>query len=323
MSNFGTKIFVLALLFLCFQSAKSQDLPSHAELENLLDRAERQSQNYVRVFQNLSAEEIKTKFYYKPNGALDEKRVIKSLFVVYPSRDAKSVQEFRNVLEFNGKDVSRNERETAKFFARLAKAETTDEEYERIRKESLRYDGSRTSWGMTLSQPRPFAEKTRASFEFRVAGRKKVEERDVWVIEYEQTKPSPYILSNPTEEELRLRGATQYNMPISGAFQPTNPRLKGELLLDTETGQIWRNEFRVVLHPAILSRPVEATQIAYEYQASEFGILVPKKFLIRSFTIKGKSDEDLKVIKDVETVYEYSKFSEFKTEAKEFKAEYQ
>lgn len=316
MKNYKAIFFIFAFLLLSFQSVKSQKLLTPDELENLLLKAEKQSQNYGKVFQNLSAEELKTKFYYKQDGKLDEKRTIKSVFVVYQSPNGSS--EFRNVLEFNGKNVSRDEKETAKFFEKLAKVGTSAEEYQKISKEGLRYDGKRVSWGMTLYQPRPFSENLKSAFDFRVVGKEKIEGRDVWIVEYEQTKASPYILSNPTKEKEQSPNAVQYNMPISDAFRPTNPRLKGKLWLDAETGQIWRNAFRIILNPKNLSVPIEATEISYEYQPSDFGILTPKKFLIRSVNIRGKSEKDLSVTKDAETVYEYSKFSEFKTETKNY-----
>ena len=313
MSNYKVKFIVLFLL-LFFQTVKSQDALSTDELENLLLKAENQSQNYSKTFQNLSAEETKTISNFKRDGSLDEKRVVKSIFVVYQSPNAVYTQEFRNVLEYNSKNVSRSDNETADFFQKLAKADTTDAEVKKLRNESLRYDGSRISWGMTLSQSRPFSENLRASFKFHVAGKEKIEGRDVWVIEYEQTTASPYILSNPIGKEEQPKGATRYDMPVSDAFRPTNPLMKGVIRLDAETGQIWRNQFKVILHPTKLSRPVEGNEIIYEYQSSAFGILTPKKFVIKSYRIKGKNDKDLTVKPDSEIVYEYAKFSDFKTE---------
>lgn len=319
MNNYKVTFLVLLLTLVCFQTAKSQNTLSQIELENLLTKAEEQSQNYQKIFQNLSAEETKTKYRFKRDGAIDEKRVIKSIFVVYQSPNTDRAQEFRNVVEFNGKNVSRDDRETAEFFEKLARADTTQEEYERIKKEGLRYDGSRRSWGMTLHQQRPFKESTRANFRFKVVGKERIEERDVWIVEYAQTKTSTSILSSPTDKEERAKDATQYNLPLPGALRPTNPLLKGKMWLDAETGQLWRNQFTLVLNPSRLSRPVEAGEFFYDYQSSEFGILTPKRFLIRTFEIKGASDRDLIVMKDSETVYEYARFSEFKTETKDYK----
>ena len=321
MSICKTVFLAFTLLTFCFLTTKSQDLLSPNELENLLNKAEKQSQNYSKVFQNLSAEETKTISNFKRDGSLDEKRVVKSIFVIYQSPNANHTQEFRNVVEFNGKNVTRSDQETVVFFKKLAKADTTNTEFKKLRNESLRYDGNRISWGMTLYQPRPFSENLKANFKFQTVGKEQIEGRDVWIIEYEQTKASPYILSNPTGKEEQAKGATRYDMPISDAFRPTNPLMKGVIRLDAETGQIWRNQFKIVLHPAKISQSIEANTIVYEYQSSEFGLLTPKKFVIKSYKVSGKNDKSLTVVDDSEIVYEYAKFSEFKTDARQLNVE--
>lgn len=305
---------------MCFQAVKSQDSLSQDELEKFLNKAEAESQRYTKVFKNLSATEIKTKFYYKTNGDLDEKRVIKSLFIVYESFDGKRSQEYRNVLEFNGTNVVRDEKATEKFFAKLAETESWREEFKKILKESTRYDGRSISWGMTLAQSRPFEKSLRPYFSFRISGKETIENHAVWIIAYEQTKPTTLIAANPTDEERkRFNGGTEYSTVISDNFRPTNPLMSGKIWLDAETARIWRNDFRISLHPAKLTEPIVSVEIFNEYQPSDFDIFVPKKFLIRSYRIKGENVKNPAITKDAESVYEYSKFSEFKTEAKDYK----
>lgn len=318
MKILNSKIIVLTIFLLSFQTINSQQFMSAEELEKLLDRAEEQSQNYSKVFQNLSAEEIKIKIYYKPDGSLDEKRIIKSVFVVYQSPNTKAVQEFRNVTEFNGKNVTRDEKEISKFFDKLTRADTLKEEYEKLFKESVRFDGRSYSWGTTLTQIRPFMPLLRKDFRFQVVGRDKLEGRDVWVIEYEQIKTSPHILANPTSDERKSKQwAIEYNVLLSDDFRPTNPLLKGKIWLDTETAQLWRNDFKVIIYPKTLSKPVETIHKIFEYQPSNFGILVPKKVETLTSRVKGKNDQTLSVSKNEESIYEYSKFVELKTEAKD------
>jgi hypothetical protein len=318
MKTFNKKILVFGVIFLLFQTVKSQNLLSQIELESFLDKAELQSQKYTKIFKNLSATETKTKLYYKTNGDLDEKRIIKSLFIVYESPSGNRSQEYRNVLEFNGKNVARDDRETESFFAKLAKTDSLQEEFNRILKESLRFDGKNVSWGMTLFQNRPFAKALRAFFNFRILGKEKIENHEAWIIEYEQTKPTPLILANPTIEEKRqMKGEqVEYSSDISGKLRPTNPLLTGKIWLDAETAQIWRNDLKVNLHPANLTKSIVSVEIYNEYQSSDFDIFVPKKLLVRSYLIKGSSDKDLVVTKDAESIHEFSKFSEFRTESK-------
>lgn len=310
-------VFIFLVFVLSFQNADAQETLSPAELEKFLDRAELQSQNYSRVFRNLSAEESKTKTFYKADGAVEEKRRVKSFFIVYQSTTF--VDEFRFVLEFNGKSVARDEKEAAKFFDKLAKAKNYREEHEKLKKESLRFDGAGNPWGTTMFQMRPMISFIRGDFEFRLLGREKIGGRDAWAIEYEQTKTSSHILSNPLDTEIKEKTwYMRYDVWISDAFRPTNVLLKGKLVFDAETAQMLRNEHKVYLNPKILSKPVLAQEAVYEYQPSEFGISVPKRFWMLTFDIKGKDDQSLIVRKRLEFNYDYSKFSEFKTEVKDF-----
>src|SRR5215218_8785330 len=95
-------IFTFLVLF---GTLKAQD----AQLENLLERAEKSTQSYVELFKNLIAEEVKTIEIFKKDGSMNDTRRIKSYFIVYQSQKDKLISEFRNVLEFNGKNVSQTD----------------------------------------------------------------------------------------------------------------------------------------------------------------------------------------------------------------------
>ncbi|NNE99222.1 MAG: hypothetical protein HKN25_09415 [Pyrinomonadaceae bacterium] len=298
-----------------------QDLTKDDQLEALLEKAEKQSQKYLEVFKDLSAEETKIKLYYKKNGKLNEKRVIKSIFVVYRSPIDNTIQEFRNVFEYNGKRIDAGTEKTEKFFRRLAKSSSAIKEHIEIRENGSRFDGRVRTWGITLDQPRPFRPELKRFFEFKLAGREEIDGRETLVVEYKQTTPTLLITSSPSlKDEINRRGGTEYSTPTSVAFRPTNPLMNGKLWLDRETAQIWKNQFEIVLHPKVLSKPVTNVQISYEYRPSEFGSLLPKRFLIRGFRISGKNDATLRVRKDAESIYEYSKFSRFKTDARVYEA---
>ncbi len=313
------KFLVFSVLLFGFQIARGQDSLSKDELNNLLNKAEVQAQNYTEVFRDLAADELKTKFYYKENGKLDEKRVIKSIFIVYQSPDNDFAQEYRNVVEYNGKNVQREEREIAGFFNKLKQADSTKKEHEKIRKEGLRYDGRTVAWGMTIKKSRPFTAELRKDFDFKLIGKEQIDGVDVWKIEYQQVRNSPYIYSNPTKGELEERkqsktGGVQYGADISDNLRPTNPLMNGTIWLDVDTARIRRNDFKIVFHPAKLSKPVTASEFSYQYQTSIFGILVPQKLMITSYKIEGKTDADLSVTKYAEMVFDYSNFREFKTD---------
>ncbi len=320
------KKFIVIFLLVLFNlnTINAQERLSNSALESLLNLAEEQSQKYEKVFRNLSAEETKTKLYYKKDGSLDEKRVIKSNFIVYQTPDGKRVQEYRNVLEYNGKNVQRSDKKIGKFFENLLKTKNPEKEYNRIKKEGTRFDGRTTEWGLTLGQRRPFRSYLREHFDFKVIAGEEIDNRKVWKISYRQKKPIPQIALNPTKAEEKIRQqqkqrGIRFRTNYSGDLRPTKALMKGTIWIDAETAQIWRNEFDLTANPAAVSRPITAVKVLFEYQQSDFGILIPKKFKFTFFTVKGKNDETLKVRLNSESIYQYSKFREFQIEVKDYK----
>ena len=322
MKMFTRNVFLFIILLVCIQTVFAQDLLSKNDLEQLLDKAEEQSQNYEKVFRNLSAEETKTKFYYKKDETLNDKRVIKSNFIVYQTPDGKRVREFRNVLEYNGKNVQRSDEKIGKFFEKLLSTKNTQKEYNRIKKEGTRFDGRTTEWGLTLGQRRPFRSYLREHFKFTVIKEETFVNSKVWKVRYEQTKPIPQISLNPTKAEEKIRQqqknrGVRFRTNYSGALRPTNVLMKGTIWLDQETARIWKNEFELLSNPTAISKPITTVKVFFEYQNSDFGILIPKKFKFTFFTVKGKNDKTLQVRLNSESIYEYTKFKEFETDVKE------
>ena len=300
-------------------SIRAQSILTQTELETFLGRAEEATAQYSETFKNLVAEETKTIEDYNKKGESKETRLIKSIFIVYQSPNNKNVGEFRNVTEFNGKNVARKDKEVAKFFSKVADSDSIREELNRIQKDGIRFDGRSSAWGMTLWQESPL-NTVRPFFEFEIIGRDKIENRDVLIVEYRQTKPTLLIKFNPTEDDWKKEpNGRQYYAQMPTVFRPANPRIVGKIWLDAETAQIWRNEFKIMIQPVQLSKPIAALELSYEYQPSKFKVLVPKKFVIAAYKISGSSDMDLSVTKDRVMKFEYSKFSEFKTETKDYK----
>ena len=309
----------ILLIAVCATFTKAQAVLSPDELKSFILKAEKAIAQYSETFKNLSAEETKIFEDYDKEGKLKETRRIKSIFVVYQSLKGGEVNEFRNVLEYNGKAVTRKDREIEKFFQKLAKSDSAEEEWRKVRDEGIRFDARSTAWGITLWQQSPFG-KYKPFFEFAVVGREKIEGRDVLVIQYRQTKSSGLIKFNPTPGEWKTEpGGKEYNAPAPSAFRPFNAHLDGKIWLDAETAQIWRNEFKVLIHPAQVGKPIVALELEYEYQPSQFKILVPKKFAFTTYKIAGTDDKDLSVTKDRKMTFEYSKFSEFVSEVQNYK----
>lgn len=313
-------LVIFAFLF-GFQIATGQEALSAIELEKLLDKAELQTQKYTKTFRNLSAEETKTIFYFDKKGNLKERRALKSIFIVYQSPHDNSATEFRNVLEFNGKNVQRSAKEAETFFKKVAKIKKSSKEESKLRKEALRYDGMMETWGMTLNQARPFPKPFRDFFDFSVVGKKIVNQNEVWAIKYKQKKTVSYLVANPTKFERKRSakmGGMEWSTLVSRHFQPTRPLMMGEIWLDAKTAQIWRNEFKIVLNPYRLSKPIVSIKALFEYQSSGFDILVPKMFRIISNRIRGKDDKSLTITKLSSITCSYSKFEEFKTDVEDY-----
>jgi hypothetical protein len=317
-NEFMKKIAPLFFLLILSFSINAQEI----QLPKLLEMAERSTRKYVESFKNLIAEETKTIETFKKDQSLEEKRVIKSNFIVYQLQTGVRVSEFRTVYEFNGKKISQSDKQIVKFFEKLAKSSDADEEFAKLRKESVRFDGSFIVWGMTLRKDFLLQPQIRAIFDYKILGTEKFNDRNVYVVEYRQKEYSPYVLVNPTKLEInKTKIGFQFNTILSEKLLPSNPRLNGVMWLDAETGEMWKNKYEVSIQPAILDKPIVTNESSYEYQPSRFGIAVPKDITITSYRTFGAPGKDLSVSKFATTVLSYSNFSELNSEAKDYKAD--
>lgn len=288
------------------------------DLDSFLLKADQATAEYKKIFTNLVAEELRTYDYYRRDETLEETRRIKSVFIVYQSPKNKLVAEYRNVVEFNGKNVERKDDDIVHFFEKLEKADSAKEEYSRLIKEGNRYDGRSHVYGMTLAQAFMLNKFYRDFFAFTIAGPEKIEGRDVIVVDFKQSKQTARIRVNATEEELKQEPAgINFDTELASVFRPTNPRIEGKLWLDAETAQLWRAEYAVSIWPAALTKPVVSSTFVYEYQSSEFGTHLPRSLRIVAYRFNGKSEKDLVRTKSYAKTIEYSKFSKPDSEIKD------
>lgn len=313
------KILISIIILFSFSlNLRAQNPP----LENLLEMAEKSTKKYIESFKNLIAEETKTIETYQKNQTIDEKRVIKSNFIVYQLQKGERVSEFRTVLEYNERKVSQSDEQIVKFFEKLAQSADAREEFSKLRKESVRFDGDFIVWGMTLRKDFLLQPQVREIFDYKILGREKFYDRDVFIVEYRQKEYSPYILVNPLKTEVRQDGNSfRFDTILSEKLLPTNPRLNGVMRLDAANGEMWKNEYQVVIQPEILDKPLITNESFYEYQPSPFGIAVPKKITITSYRTFGTPGKDLTVAKFATTVLVYSNFSQLNSEAKDYKVD--
>ncbi|MEQ1923313.1 MAG: hypothetical protein ABL952_12475, partial [Pyrinomonadaceae bacterium] len=226
---------LVVMLSTAFAYAQTSDLS--AELSSIIDRAEKASAFYTETFKNLSAEETKIFERYDKEGNIIETRRIRSVFIVYQSPFNGTTGELRNVVEFNGLPVERQNKEVAEFFEKLARSDSILDELRQIKRDGNRFDGGSSAWGMTLWQESPF-DVLKPFMEFKIVGREKIQGRETIVIEYLQTKPTLLIKFNPTTEEWRKEPTgRQYAAPVSSGLRPYNPFLKGKVWLDATTGE--------------------------------------------------------------------------------------
>lgn len=308
---------LLFLLILSF-SARAQE----PQLAELLEMAEKSTQKYIESFKNLIAEETKTIETFKKDQSLDDRRIIKSNFIVYQLQKEDRVSEFRTVYEYNGKKISQSDKQVIRFFEKLAESDDASEEFQKLRKESVRFDGNFIVWGMTLRKDFLLLPPVRENFDYKILGKENFNGRDVFVVEYRQKRYSSYILVNPTRLEGRKdRNGFQFDTILSEKLVPTNPRLNGVMWLDAENGEMWKNKYEVSIHPEILDKPIVTNESSYEYQPSRFGIAVPKIITITNYRTFGAPGKDLTVSKFATTVLSYSNFSELNSEAKDYKVD--
>lgn len=309
---------IISLLFLSifiFSSANAQDV----NLTSFMEKVESASLKYVELFKNLTADESKTITTFKKDGTTDSTRLIKSNFIVYQTEKEDKTSEFRMVYQQNGKAVLKSDADVVKFFEKLTKSDNAQEEFKRVKNESLRFDGNIRVWGVTLNQDFFFKSEVRKIFDYKFIEKTKINGREIYVIEFRQKEYSPFILSNPTKEESQNSKGFEFNSPLSDSLKPTNPRMNGTMWLDAETAQVWRINYEVSINPANIGKSLLITKSSYQYQPSKFGILTPSVITISSHRVFGKKSNDVESKLFGTVVLKYSNFENIGSEIKDYK----
>ncbi len=278
-----------------------------ADLKTILDEASKQVTKYQETFRDLLATETKTYEVYNKEGELKDLTIINSNFLVYQSvKDSDSILELRNIIKVDDELVPNSQERADRFLSELAKTETAGNELKKIEKEGQRYDRTISVYGLTLFQGIALSDNLRPVFDFKLVGTKNYQDNEVYVINYQQTKKSPYIGVN--EKPIDTKGTkAEFDADIPGALKRNDKFLQGKLLIDKNTFQIRRDERRLTVDTN--TNPLLAIEIVIEYAASDFGILVPKTVSLLENEIKKipKSDE-FAAVKNTVVKLEYSKF---------------
>jgi hypothetical protein len=302
------------MLLLTSSSFGQAQAPTPAlSADEILDKGVGQTRIYLETFKNLLSSETKTFEVYDKRGEVKKRRTVTSSFIVYQlSKGGGRIAEYRNVLAVDGKTLDKTDERAQDFFERVEKAESSGKELAAIEKESLRYDDPIQINGLTLFQSLATAQNLRPLFEFTLEGKQIFNGAEVYVISYRQTRGSPDITLNSNEAKPGDRITVNMEVEIDG--NPVlNERMRGKFLIDAATFRLWREEREITVQPAGFDAPLAAVREDFDFQNSDFGMLVPKKITHMHYRIKTK--EKL-AAKDVQVTFEYSKFTRPDVEVK-------
>jgi hypothetical protein len=219
----------------------------------------------------------------------------------------------RNVVRVDGKEVPNSQKRSDLFFAELEKTSTVESELEKIQKESSRYDKTLEITRLTLDEGVALSENLRPFFDFKLAGTENYQGAEVYVINYQQTKKSPYITLNenaaPDDKTSGADGGgggqrLDFSFELPGALKGAPGMLRGKMWIDAKTFQIWREERELTVQAG---EPLVVLKTTFDYQSSEYGILVPKQILLTSNTIRKASNQFV-AVKDMNVIFDYSRF---------------
>lgn len=295
---------ILSVLFVFGQTQTS--------LEEILNQAQKQTVNYQETFHNLLAVETKTFTDFDNNEHPKKQNTVEANFLVYQSsKNNKLSFELRDVINVDGKPIPNGQANSDAFFAELNKTSTLKSELEKIQKTSSKYDKTLDVSGLTLYEGIILSDNLRPFFEFNLEGNENLQGNDVYVVNYRQIKQSPYISINGKGTDLNIP-SLDFGIDIPGDFKKNDVLLRGKLWIDAKTFQIWREERELTVQA---NEPLVILETSFDYQLSNYGILVPKQIVLTANQIK-KKDGKYTPIKDTKIVFEYSKFRKTETDVK-------
>ena len=306
----ATVFLIAAVIFVCGQNPPAPP----PDLETILKRMDAQTLNYREEFKNLLSEETKTFETFDKNGKLKRRTVVESNFIVYQSTKVQNyVSEYRYVFKVDGKLVGDSEKRTTELFEKIAKSDTAEQELARIQKESSRYDKTLVIEGLTVFQTPILADYSRPFFDFKLL---EIGENGVFVVEYRQTKRSPYVLIDEQNAETAKFGLT-YNLDLPDSINKNNVLLRGKLWIDAETFQLRREERELTLQTENSATPLVLLRTELEYQPSDFKIFVPKRIALIYYELKTKDKgREISTVLNTKATFDYAKFSKSDVEVK-------
>ncbi len=315
-SIFIALVTILIAAFNTFAQIEVAPSDPKPTLETILAEAQLKSENYRETFKNLLADELKTFEDFDKRGEPDKKTTVKSSFLVYQSgKKATATAELRNVQEVDGKPIPDSQKRGEEFLAELEKQTTLESELKKLQKQSSKYDKTWDVYGLTLNEGSVLASNLRPYFDFKLLGAENYQGNDVYAVSYQQTKKSPDITINEKEKSSNSNGDLKlfFNLDIPGELKKGDLFLRGKVWIDSKTFQIWREERELTAQSA---EPIVLLSNIFEYQTSDYGILVPKSITLTVFNAKKEKGSRYSAVKDTNIIFDYSKFRQTNVDVK-------
>jgi hypothetical protein len=298
-------IMVIALCLIVSNPAsaqqKSETTLTTARLEELLDKAGALSDKYQSLFRDLTAEEKRVFELYNKTGGLDTRRQTLSDLIVYASqRDPNKVAEYRNIREVDGKPVKNQLERVEKLFDRVSKTDSPRKELDRINRESARYDLDTQFTGYTIFNAIATWKKLRRYFKYEFAGYKRLGDKELVVIKYEQTE----FVDN-------LFGLNHYRKP-----NVTGPMMRGQYWIDSQ-GRLERDHHEIFFRDNAQPRTFKAIEVDYYFTFDEQGIWLPHYILFQYFNpLKSDKGFPVEMFLSVRITHEYGPFRRFEVKSR-------
>ena len=332
--------FLICLFLLVVNGMCAQTPILTPKLDEIITKYLARTDEYSAAFKNLTAEETKEIAVYEADGTLKSHRSIVSELLVYQPTATTGqnwTAEYRSVRSVDSQPLPDAEKRAVKLFEQIAKAKSSYDEWERVRKEWAKYDIGQSWWGFTINQG-VAVKASRSYYGFALLGTEEQAGRKVLIVYYRQLAPSP----NYTGPIYLIN-----NIRLPAALRSLPPLFVGKLWLDAETYQIWREERAMVIYPPnekfaygsyqqmrdVLASPAAGQLTALmlarwklSYQPSEFGILTPREIEISFYNHfrQEKTETGLgkpELLLGHQTRYLYSSFKRFNVTGEETKRE--
>ena len=290
----------------------AQNVGGRISVDEIISKAAEQRNTYIGEFKNLLSQEKKSIETFNGKGEVKKKRSITSTFIVYQlSSDEKNIAEYRNVLFVDGKKIDDADKRAEDFFERIVRLDSSNKELEKLADEGSRFDHEISLNGFTLYQAAPLAENIRPALSFRLERKDSLSGSAVYVISYAQTKQSPYILTDGQQAATDGKLTLRYDTGLDDRSAVI--RLNGEFWIDAATFQVRREKRRLSVLPNGIGAPVTLAETVFDYEKSDFGILIPKRIEHTTFDVRKK---DWSSSKNSKITFEYENFTRPDVEVK-------